>query len=68
MIFRTDNSSSAVADNIKTDVLILDKDPADGLDDNTITSEAEYLINFIGVRKVLPKAASNRSNRFLLIR
>ena len=51
MIFWTDNSSSTVADNIKTDLLILDKDPADGLDDNTITSEAEYLLNFIGVRK-----------------
>ena len=40
MIFWIDNSSSTVADNIKTDLLILDKDPADGLDDNTITSEA----------------------------
>ena len=51
MIFWIDNSSSTVADNLKTDLLILDKDPADELDGNTITSEAEYLLNFIGVRK-----------------
>ena len=45
-IFGVDNSSSAHADNREKDNLILGKCSADGLDDNTITAEAEYKISF----------------------
>ena len=39
-------SSSVHIDNKKKDVLILGKGPQQGLDDTTLTAEAQYSINF----------------------
>ena len=38
-------SSSVHVDNKKKDILILGKGPTKGLDDTTLTSEAQYSIN-----------------------
>ena len=46
IIFGVDNSSSVHIDNKKKDVLVLLKGPTQGLDETTITAEAEYSINF----------------------
>ena len=43
IIFSVDDSSSVNADNRKKDILIA----TDGLDNTTITAEAEYSINYI---------------------
>ena len=39
-------SSAFHVDNEKKDILILGKDPTDGLDDNMLTAEKERSINF----------------------
>ena len=44
MIIGVNNSFSVRADNRKKDILILGKGPADGLDNTTITTEAEYTL------------------------
>ena len=41
MIIEVNNTFSVHADNRKKNILILDKGPADGLDNTTITTEAE---------------------------
>ena len=46
IIFGVENSTSVHVDKNKKDILILRKVPTDGLDDNTITAEAEYSITF----------------------
>ena len=46
MIFGTEMSSSVHIYNKRKYILILGKDPTDGLDDTTLTAEAEYFINF----------------------
>ena len=46
IIFGVDISSSLHIDNKKKDILILGIDPMQGLDDNTLTTEAKYSINF----------------------
>ena len=46
IIFGVDISSSLHIDNKKKDILILGIDPMQGLDDNTLTIEAKYSINF----------------------
>ena len=46
IIFGVDMSSSVHIDNKKKDILILGKGPTQGLDDATLTPEAQYLINF----------------------
>ena len=46
VIFGVDNSSSVHIDNKKKDVLVLLKGPTQGLDETTITAEAEYSIIF----------------------
>ena len=51
MIFIVDNSSFFHIDNKKKDILILDEDPTQGLDDITITAEANYPINFTESRE-----------------
>ena len=47
IIFGADMSSLMHIDNNKKDILILDKGPNDTLDDTTLTTEKEYLMNFI---------------------
>ena len=42
IIFGADMNSSAHVDNKKKNILILDKGPTQGLDDNTLTAEKEY--------------------------
>ena len=39
-------SSFSRVDNKKKDILILDKGPTQGLDDTTLTAEAQYSIHF----------------------
>ena len=50
VIFRVDVSSSVHTDN-KRNVLILDKEPTQGLDNATLTSKAKYPINFTELGK-----------------
>lgn len=53
---------------IKKDILILEKGPIDGLDDATITSEAEYSINFTEQEnKFCLSLYYNESNNFLYV-
>ena len=42
VIFGVDNSSYMHADNREKYILVLGEGPTDGLDDTTITAEAEY--------------------------
>ena len=51
--FGVGNSSSVHADNEKKDISILDKGPTDELDDTTLTTETEYLINFSEQQNIL---------------
>ena len=44
--FGVDMSSSVHIDNNKKDILLLDKGTTQGLDDTTLSSEAQYSINF----------------------
>ena len=46
IIFGVDMSSSVRIDNKKNDILILNIDPIQGIDVTTLTSEAQYSINF----------------------
>ena len=52
MVLGVDNSSSEHVDNINKDILILAKNPTDGLDDTTITAESEYSISLTETRNV----------------
>ena len=45
-MFGVDISSSAHIDNKKKDILILGSGPIQGLDDTTLTTEAQYSIIF----------------------
>ena len=56
VILGVDNSSSVHIDNKKKDILVSGKGPTQGLDDTTITVEAEYSINF---------SRSNRNSSFV---
>ena len=68
MVFGVDNSSSEHADNINKDILILGKNPIDGLDDTTITSESEYSISLTETRNVFCLSLHcNESNIFLFV-
>ena len=46
IMFGVDISSSAHIDNKKKDILILGSGPIQGLDDTTLTTEAQYSIIF----------------------
>ena len=50
IISGVDMSSSVHIDNKKKDILILGKGPTQGLDDTTITAEAQYSINFFKIK------------------
>ena len=55
-------------DNKKKNVLILAKDPTQGLDNTTLTVEAQYSINFsISNRKFCLTLHHNRSNSLLFL-
>ena len=46
LIFGADMSTSAHIDNKEKDILILGEGPTQGLDDNALTRQAKYPINF----------------------
>ena len=52
IIFEADMSSSVHIDNKYKDILILGEGPPQGLDDNTLTAEAKYPINFTQPNKI----------------
>ena len=55
-------------DNKKKDILVLGEGPAQGLDDTTITAEAQYSINFsISQRKFYLSLNYNGSNSFVVV-
>ena len=61
-------SSYVYIDNKKRDILILGIGPSQGLDDTTLTAEAEYLINFsISNRKLCLSLHYNGSKSFLFV-
>ena len=51
IISGADMSSSVHIDNKNKDILILGEGPTQGLDDTTLTAEANYPINFAQLRK-----------------
>ena len=61
-------SSSVHIDNKRQYILILGKSPTQGLDNTTLTAEAEYSINFSrSHRKFFLSLLDNGSNSFLFI-
>ena len=61
-------SSSVHIDNKKNDILILGVGPTKGLDDTTLTTEAQYSINFSSsYRKFCLSLHFNGSNSFLFV-
>ena len=61
-------SSSVHTDNKNKDILILGKGPTQGLDDTTLTAEAEYSINFPrSNRKFSLSLHYNQRNSFLFV-
>ena len=68
IIFGVDMSSSVYIDNKGKDILILGIDPAQGLDDITLTAEAQYSIKFSrSNRKICLSLYYNSNNSFLLV-
>ena len=51
IIFRADMSSSLHIDNKNNDILILSKEPTQGVDDTTLTAKAYYPISFTQLKK-----------------
>ena len=68
IIFGVDMTSSVHVNNKNKDILILGKLQTQGLDNTTLTAEAEYSISFsISQRKFLLSLHYNGSNRFLFV-
>ena len=68
IIFGVDMSSSMHIDNKKIDISILGKGPTQGLDDTTLTAEAQYSINFSRLnRKFCLSLHSNGSSSLLFV-
>ena len=66
IIFGVDMSSSVHANNKNKDILILGKGQAKGLDNTSLTAEAEYFINFSrSERKFCSSLHYNGNNSFL---
>ena len=66
--FEFNTSSSVHIDNLKKDILILGKGPVQGLDDTTLTAEAQCSINFsISNRTFCLSLHYNGSNNFLFV-
>ena len=69
VIFRVHVSSSVHIDDENKDILILGKGPTQGLDDTTLTAEAEYFTNFTrSQRKFCLSLHYNGSNSFLFVK
>ena len=68
IIFGVDMRSSVHIDNKKKkDILILGKDPTQGLDDTALTEEVQYPTNFSGSnRELCLSLRYNRSNSFFI--
>ena len=61
-------NSSVHIDDKKRDILILGKDPTQGIDDTTLTAEAQYSVNFSrSNRKFCLSMHYNGSNSFLYV-
>ena len=61
-------SSSVHIDNKNEDILILGEGPTQGLDDNTLTAEAKYPVNFTQSKKRFVLSVHyNGSNSFLFV-
>ena len=68
IIYGVNMSSSVHIDNKKKDILILGKGPTQGLDNITLTAEAQYSISFSkSSRKVCLSLHYNESNSFLFV-
>ena len=68
IIFGADMSSSVHIDNKEKDILILCKQPIQGLDDTQLATEAIYCINFKQPNKrFVLNLYYNRTNSFLLV-
>ena len=68
IIFGADMSSSVHIDNKNEDILILGEGPTQGLDDNTLTAEAKYPVNFTQSKKRFVLSVHyNGSNSFLFV-
>ena len=68
IIFTADMTTSMHIDNTNKDILILDKGPTQGLDNNTLTGEAKYAINFTQPIKIFVLSMHyNGSNSFLFV-
>ena len=68
IIFGVGMSSSVYTDNKKKDILILGFGPTQGLDDTTLTAEAQYSINFSRTnRKFCLSLHYNGNNTFLFV-
>ena len=60
-------SSVHIDNKKKKDILILGKDPTQGLDDTALTEEAQYPTNFSGSnRELCLSLRYNRSNSFFI--
>ena len=61
-------SSSLHNDNKGKDILILDQGPTQGLDDDTLTAEVKYPLNFTqSERRFVLSLHYNGSDRFLFV-
>ena len=68
IIFGVDMSSSVHIDNKKKDILIVGFGPAQGLDDTTLTAQAQYSIHFSRSNiKFCLSLHYNGSNSFLFV-
>ena len=68
IIFGADMSSSVHIDNKGKDILILGFGPTQGLDDTTLTAEAQYSINFSrSNRQFCLSLHYNGNNSFLFV-
>ena len=67
IIFGVDMSSSVHIDNKKKDVLILGKGPQQGLDDTTLTAEAQYSINFSRLNRKFSLSMHYKWNKSLYL-
>ena len=60
-------NSSVPIDDKKRDILILGKDPTQGVDDTTFTAEAQYSVNSRSNRKNCLSMHYNGNNSFLYV-
>ena len=60
------SSSSVHLDNSKNDILVLGEGPTQGLDDTTITTEAEYSINVSRSQRKFYLSLHNNGSKFFI--